>query len=289
MNLITEDYENVLPCKTLHKLPSYLDEKEVQKQLGNTVRVIDLGNLTSFQKMMLANTDYRHPKLNASMSPRDWAGTPTWEKYLELLENGDTNVMNQIKTETGKQVAQLSKKYEDTLSRYKFDVSGQFFDVGLVLSGIPETWLEPIVEKEPVVKVSVLINGAFNHKFNKDDVVKNASRILGMIKILEDHGVQIQLKMLTGCQSSSYRGSYSEGLITLINLKEYDDPINYKKLSALLTPATLRRGTFKIMEMQAADLRSGYGVPHTIDGHPALNSSKSIDELEAKLFKKETK
>jgi len=276
---------DVTPAKVLHKLPDYLDEKSVIGASQGTKKItcLDLGNLSNLKRFMVKYNDHKNKAINNSHTPRAWAGTDTWEEYLELLENGDEVVMKKIKISTDKQVAELGKKYEDVIKRYRFDVTGEFFDVGLVLSGVPECWLIPEETPEEILQIDILINGAFSNGFNQKKIVKSSVRLIAMAKILEDNGVQVGMKLVNN--NASYDGDYNETLITTITLKGYDEPISYRKMSALLTPAHHRRGLFKIMEVASDYVNSGYGSPVPIKGLISLDDERAIDKLEHKLFK----
>ena len=278
---------NMTPAKVLHKLPDYLDEKSVidASRGCKRVAVVDLGNLTNLKKFMVKHNNHKNKENNNSHLVRAWAGTNTWGEYLELLENGDEKVMKRIKVTTNKKVAELSKKYEEVICNYSFDVTGEFFDVGLVLSGVPECWLVPEETPNEVLKIDILINGAFSGSVDKNVIVESSARIIAMVKILEDHGVQVGMKLVNN--NVEYDVNYKETLITTMSLKDYDEPINYRKMSALLTPAHHRRGLFKIMEVAVDRVRSGYGSPIPIDGLISLDDSQAIDELERRLFKGE--
>lgn len=281
MKLVTDEADLVSPAKTLSKLPEWLPEEKVS-QFKN-LRIIDLGNLHSFRKCMVDNTDFKHKRGNSSMKNDSWSGTDTWEDYMTLLEDGDDKVIEKIKVETGVQVKELAKKYKEVISNYRFDVVGQFFDVGLVVTGVPEVWLEPELDMEEGDKVCVdiVINGAFHCGIDEKMIVDHCARILAISKILEDHGVQVKLLLMS--TNHRYRDK-QETLMGVITLKGYDEPINYRKLSSILTPAFHRRAMFKIMELQAPDLSSGYGSPRDLEGFVSLNSKRSIDDLEKKLF-----
>jgi len=157
------------------------------------------------------------------------------------------------------------------------------FDVGLVLTGVPEAWLEPDNIEEEKVRVEIIINGTFHSGVSKNDVVKGAGRILAIIKILEDNDVEVKLKIVSCINRYNHS---SENLYVATDVKDYDEPINYKKASALLSPTHLRRGMFKVMELTAKQkLDSGYGCPREVGGFIEIHKNKSIDALEKRLFK----
>ncbi len=283
VKLVTSNSDRVKGLKTLNKVPESLKGIDFKNE---RVRIIDAGNLWSFKKFMTSNTDQkRDDDSDSSRSEGMWSGTKTWATYLDLLNDGDKELIASIKTNTKKAVADLSKRYKDVINNYKFDVTGQFFDVGLVLSGVPESWLEPEIDEEEITKIDLVLDGAFHASFDKDTLSRNISRILAMVKILEDNGVEVGIKLISGNQS--WDGAHREDLVVLTHIKNYDEPINFKKITSLLTPAYHRRGIFKIIEMQADRVGNGYGRPRHYEGAIALLKTYEIDALEDRLFKGE--
>ena len=266
-------------AKVLYRVPSYIDAKDVK----NGDSIIEMGTLSNFKRYMKLH--YNHEGVwNSSMREGDgssWSGARSFDDYLNILENGDEAVMKKIKIDTNKKVAELGKKHEEVLTNYKFDVTGELFDIGLVLTGVPEAWLTPEYEEEEKVQVELVINGTFHSGINQKDVVNGASRILAMTKILEDHGVEIKIKIVSCVKNYNSKNN----AFVATEIKDYDEPINYKKVSALLSPTYLRRGVFKVLEVLAPKtLWGNYGKPMNQDHMIAIHDTNQINKLEKKLF-----
>ena len=286
MKLDTQSAKALLPARVLSVVPDIIDEADLRRVNRDTkTTIVDLGNLTNLRKFMKTHAEAKKSgKSSMKYSGDGWSGTKTWDGYEDLLENGDENVMKKIKVETGLKVKELSKKYEEVIHNYRFDVSGQFFDVGLVLTGVPESWLDPEVEPEEVLRVDIVINGAFNAGVDANKIVTASSRLLAMTKILEDNGVQVSLKMVNN--NVAYNYDCERSLLSVITLKDYSEPINYRKLSAIMSPAHHRRGLFKIMEASCDKINGGYGSPRPLKGMIELGDRRAIDKLEHRLFGK---
>ena len=286
MQVTTENKERLAPFKTLSKLPSWLsDNKDMPKNA--TVRYVDLGSTQTFKRFMSVHTDETGNKDHSLRTDgKKFTGVDTWADYLELLEVGDEKVIKKIKADTKTQVNDIMKTYKEELNGYKFDVEGQFFDIGLVLANVPECWLEPEYAPKEQVQVELLLDGSYNCGVNKNTIIKNAARILAIAKILEDHDVQVNIKMINGMKEWD-TDRYNEIMITVMTLKDYNEPINYKKLSSFITPAHFRRGIFRIMEFQSDDLAYGYGCQQNFSDMVKLHDAKTIDAIEKKLFKKD--
>ena len=109
-----------------------------------------------------------------------------------------------------------------------------------------------------------------------------ASQSVAMCKILEDHGVEVSIKGLIG--QLNYQTDNDETLVSIIEIKGYDEPVNYQKLSILLSPAYFRRGIFKLMEVVSDNVKYGYGRPLKFEEFISLADDKSVDKLEGRLF-----
>lgn len=274
--------DGVLPFKHLGALPEFMNDGMIKNE--KKIRMVEINSLQQYKRFMHDHTDFKAVNYNSSMredGDSSWSGTSSWGDYLKLLDNGDDEIVKKIKLSTTKQVAEISKKYKDVLTNFKFDVTGQFFDIGLVLQGAPETWLDPVVDHEEVMKIDIILNGAFNSGVDKDKVIENASRILAMSRILEDHKIQVRIKMVMGI--SNY-ASDSETLITIMDIKGYDEPVNYQKISVMLSPTNLRRGHFKLAEVASPKLQSRYGYPFEVKEFTTLSDHKSVTLLEGRLF-----
>lgn len=271
--------------KTLAKTPNYLAQNNFQSD----AIIFELGGLYDFKNTLKTYKHINNCNSDTVNKESDWTGCRTWDLYEDLLENGDEDVIKKIKLETSKQVAELGKKYEDVISNYKFDVVGQFFDVGLVLTGVPETWLEPEYQQEEKVRVDILINGTFSDGTDLNKISKNAGKILAMVKILEEHNVEVSLKMIFSSIKSNTKNS-GQRFVAVANVKDYDEAINYAKCSSLMSPTFLRRGMIKILELIfERKLASGYGKPEKLIGVMNLDDNNDISNLEQKLFKRGVK
>ena len=281
MNIITECERGTF--KHLHSIPSYINQKEL-KNFSNNVRILEIPSLHSFKLFCNENTGFISKGQNSGEIERDtnWAGTRTWDGFLELLENGDEAVIKKIKISTDKKVVEMSKKYKEVLTNFKFDVTGQFFDIGLVLQGAPESWLDPQHEEKEITRIDIILNISLSARDDEDTVINNAGRVIAMCKILEDHGVEVSIKGLIG--QSNYQNNNDETFVSIIEMKGYDEPVNYQKLSILLSPAYFRRGIFKLMEVVSDNVNYGYGRPLKFEEFTSLADDRSVNKLEGRLF-----
>jgi len=280
MKLDTKKFDGM---KVLHNVPEYMKHYSMK----TNDKIVEFNSLAAYKRFCIQYEDFTDSNREASMAHRSWSGSWDYDGFLEILDKGDTNVMHNMKDATAKEVNNLHKKYEEVINGYRFDVTGQFFDVGLVLTGIPETWLEPEFEEKEKVQVELIIDGAFSASMDKNNVVDGASRILAITKLLEELDVQVSIRLIAGNDQYNKSQRKNKGCMYMSTLvKDYDEPINYKKMSALLSPTYQRRGLFKLIEVVAGHhVRSGYGYVVRCNESIQLDNKRKIDELEKRLFK----
>lgn len=282
MNLVIK--KELVGAKMLSSVPKYLENVGLKKNDS----VIEMGNLSSLKKFMIENEN-AHTYRKESMSRRDEnkSGVKDYSEFLSLLENGDDKVTAKIKTITNDVVSDLRKTYQEELIGYKFDVTGEFFDVGLVLSGVPESWLDPEFKPIEKTRIELLINSSYHWKINYEVIVKNASRLLAIAKLLEEHNIEVKIKTFNICDDLDLRDRNHTCYI-VTDVKDYDEPINYQKCSSLISPSYNRRACLKVKEMlYENNLSGGYGKAVFHKGFIRLDTDEDIIALEKKLFKKD--
>ena len=100
------------------------------------------------------------------------------------------------------QVANIKHAEEEMLTGYRFDVTGQFFDVGLVVAGEPECWFEQ--ETEPVKKVvSICVNIAASGDVSADKLSRRGAAVLALIDRLQECGYIVELTVFIGAEKSN--------------------------------------------------------------------------------------
>lgn len=287
--LKTKDRDILDNFKVGTKVPDWYLNGSYEKP--KEIYYIKVPNLSSWHNFMLtakidSNSDDSQKNEGCSRK-NSWSGAKDWNDYVDILDNGDNEVVKLIKTDLKVAVDDLHKRHEKVIKAYKFDVTGEQFDIGLVLSGVPEAWLEPIIEEEEVNQVTIKIDLTFNSGVKNRDIVKNASKLLAIATVLEELGVQVRVE----CYNFpiEYDSSARNRVIIIENvLKDYDEPINYRKLSSYLTTAQFRRGGLRMIEQMAGQsVAGGYGYQDHCEGVIRIDDEKAIEQFEREVFKDE--
>lgn len=192
-----------------------------------------------------------HTRASRQTGNREWNGTHSWEECLDLAHGGWPEGVEK----TRGIVEQLTQDlYTEVLRpQPKQDVTGQWFDPGLVAEGVPECcyeWTE-IRQSGPAVKI--VVNGCVSGGVSAETITNRGAAVCAFVQALE----------LAGRQSEIWLGINSKGYDLQVCIKQADAPAQLDQLAfALAHPSVLRRLAFSHWEidgMPEAHVGSGYG------------------------------
>lgn len=176
---------------------------------------------------------------------------------MRILREGSPEIMEGLKDATKHAIADLKKELNSQPDTYVCDIEGLFFDVAKVIEGEPECWYRESWDKARKPRIYVPINGTYHAGFKSERAIKNASKVIALIKALEDKGIEVELDMIFVSQRMTHGGKNG---FSSVKVKGYDENFNYAKLSGMLHPSFFRRLNFRESELQAPnDLNDGYG------------------------------
>lgn len=117
--------------------------KRTEYKNENDARCVDyqFNTLHEFRNFLVNNEEVE-TLYRSSHKMSMWAGTNTWEEFITYLKEGDQEAQKMKKT-THLYLDKL-KKFDIETSEWVYDIEGMFFDVGAVLMGEPEAWLQEI-------------------------------------------------------------------------------------------------------------------------------------------------
>jgi hypothetical protein len=190
-----------------------------------------------------------------------WAKSTDLEDALDQCKTGNAEIMEGLKEAVKLEVDNLAKELMSEPEGYVNDVHGLFFDIAKVIEGEPEAWLREPWDKQKKPRISVPIRGNYGGSFSSDNAIANASKVIALIKALEDTGIEVELKMVfasTNVSSKAVNGNRNAAIS--VTIKNYDESFNWKKVSSMLHPSFFRRLIFRERELLFPDtLSSGYG------------------------------
>jgi len=128
------------------------------------------------------------------------------------------------------------------------NVSGLFFDVGLVLSGEPEAWLETTQTEEALQGpklVTIGLNATVSFYVSGETIQQRGAAVLALVQLLEAAGRSV--RVLVGCSLLCERKDYN--LSATIQLKGFGEALDADKLAFwLVSEDAFRRCFFRIAE-----------------------------------------
>ena len=242
--------------------------------------VLHIKSLSDF-KRIYDNTKQHIYDRNLSHDKKgDWHGTKSMEDMLDKFHTGFNDIIGKIKKETRDIKSNLDEEF-DTNIQYNFDVIGQFFDIGVVISGEPECWLYP-EEVENNRYMEINITNGFPDGSDIDKVIKNASIVLAVIQKIEDSGVRVKLNIVSKARKIIIDDSNSS-LEVIAVAKDYGDVIDFRTMSVMVHPSWFRRCFVRIIELVTdGECNPSYGIP--LREYPSLINDSEIKEWKEKVL-----
>jgi len=152
---------------------------------------------------------------------------------------------------------QVKHSLAEEFSGYRMDVTGQFFDVGLVVSGEPECWFQE--EHEPIRKIAkIAVNATASCGTNANVIKNRGAAIVALADHLQQVGWIVELSVFFVALGHRDRDNNKN---TIIRIDVDTKPIDIDELAFLVAhPAGFRRIGFAAEEAANANGNlGGYG------------------------------
>lgn len=105
----------------------------------------------------------------------------------------------QINAVSGRLVSMVQASLHDT--EHSLDVTGLGYDIGLLMSGVPECWITETPAKEPRV-VRVLVNNGASSAIGESELILRGVAIAAMVQILELSGISTEVTIASRIPTS---------------------------------------------------------------------------------------
>jgi len=218
---------------------------------------------------------------SVTTSPETFNGNQTWDEAMQKARCGDTEHIREMNAKLDK----IESDLQEYGSRWRFDDHGEIFDVGLVLQGEPEHWLQE--EPKPSrPTLTVVVNVSAVCTTRAEEIIRRGAAIVAVLNRLADY-YNIELYIGEAVLFRSYNAladnNYPANL--LWECKVSTDPIDVASIAfAIANPAFLRRLGFTWLEIWDNNREcSGYGKPHNHDQW-VLDSQYATAEHDQVLF-----
>ena len=190
----------------------------------------------------------------------DFYEMESWDDTLTALRSGWQKGIDAV----NKKSARIEEVLGASVMRdsYTPAVTGQFFDIGLVLSGEPECWLETAQEDTGSKVVTVSINACISGSVNRQTMIDRGAAVCALVKLLETQGKSC--RVVYGMGFNTNYDQKGDTVRIEVTLKREGDPLDLDTLAFwLVCPDAFRRLCFRYIEGHAIWPRVGstYGFP----------------------------
>lgn len=190
---------------------------------------------------------------------RDYAGAAGWPEGAA-----------KIRSYTDRWIPRLASLV--SLPTYSPDLTGEFFDVGVLMSGEPEHWYAPEVSDTAIsgagVVHRVVVNLSASSCIDAPELVRRGAAVAALVAVLEATGAAVEVVV---CAVIAAPGDSSRTCDISLVLKQSSDALDLDRLALVAVhPAGLRRIWFRLWESLLTDeqrdaydvrLNGGYGQP----------------------------
>lgn len=179
----------------------------------------------------------------------DWAGTETFEQALELARRGWPEGAERISTLRATLENVVQKTVVAKSAQLRWDVAGDFLDIGRVLTGEPDSF-GSFVEAEanqPAARVVRLVcNVSARAEVKAPSIFSAGAAVVAAVDVLESLGHRVELWLGSGSENYLDRG---KKLTVLVKIKEASQAVDLDRLAFLAASnASLRRIFFSVEE-----------------------------------------
>lgn len=244
-------------------------------------------NFNSIQEMLKVlnerkNNNVMRDKYSSQDKDRsDWHGTKSYEEAEELITNGYTEILDEIKAGIKFDTSENSKIVPEN------NVFGYIPNVPNAMMNLPKSMIYAKRIPRKITAIDLVYCPCANAYTDPKEYVKNGIKVLNVINSLEKNNIRIRLKVAMKCSESDF-----QYCLATITLKNYTEKLNLQKICfPIAHPSMQRRFGFKWLETSSeitdVDWADGYGrttvnysVFETGEIIFGLNDIQKLDEEE---------
>jgi hypothetical protein len=231
---------------------------EVQQQGGITMKeTIDKNNRVrqEFEGLFdmldhIGNPDELKRGHSQGTGQGDWYGTPTFGGAIDLAREGWEAGTAQITA----RMREIERAEVEMGIKYDWDVVGESFDVGKMLSGEPECWLQP----EPDVArklIRIYVNVCCSAGISPAEINNRGAAVVALVDVLQKDPSNI-VELHVGSVSSDFRPYNRQEQVVMFGASPL--PLNAISI-ALAHTAFFRRLIFAVIDRNNGGDYSGGG------------------------------
>lgn len=175
-----------------------------------------------------------------------WFGSPNYEAAERLVETGWADGAKKVADRRSQFDAFLTAAKAAKASRWDWDVTGQFIDVGRYLTGEPEVFGAEYDDGESnsARVVSIRLNSCVSCSVSPESIIARGVTTLVAVDLLESCGIRCEVILSQATESSTHVDHN-------VVVKKPSEPVDVDRLAFWLAhPSAFRRFGFKAMEIE---------------------------------------
>lgn len=207
----------------------------------------------------------------------DFCGV-SWREAIRLGREGWQEGVHDLAL----RVEQVEKHLDINSGTYHWDVSGQLFDVGTMLTGQPEHWLEPDLA-EIQAPVKILVNMGINCAQSRDAIRNRGAAIVAAVDTLQKAGHHVDLELVcpsffNGCNDLPGGSSKKVREVGGMSITIQTDPLDLDMMAfAFGHESFVRRLFFGWQEIHFGAIRVyRYGFPTDLEDSASRDGTPTI-------------
>lgn len=209
------------------------------------------------------NSDSRYPNSVVQQpTSKSWADGVSYDESIKRLKLGWAEGVAKAKQLATKLESRLTAEFSFDRD-IKFDVTGEWFDIGRVLEGEPDCWgseidLDDQLSNDKRGKVvKVYVNVATSCNYGADKLIQRGVYALAIVDLLERIGKSVELVATCKIEQGSKIWGWE------LPLKKAGEELSLDRVSQIIgSPSGFRRSWFRIITHKSyPDCGHGLGMP----------------------------
>jgi len=190
----------------------------------------------------------RYPhSITQNATSKSWADGTSYEQSITRLRQGWPEGVAKARELASKLESRLTAEYSFATDT-KWDVTGDYFDIGRVLEGEPDCWASDIElddqfsndKKGKIVRV--LVNVAVSAHYNADILLERGVYALAIVDLLERMGKSVELVASCKLEYNGKRWAWE------LPLKQAGEELSMDRVAFIVgSPAGFRRSWFRVI------------------------------------------
>jgi hypothetical protein len=172
-----------------------------------------------------------------------FSGSPSFDKTIERAKFGNDSATKLVKMYSEK----IEQQFTFTsMCDYMLDVQGQTIDIGTLLTGNPEHWMQPIeshsLKSDKLIEISV--DSTFSGMIAQTSIAYRGALIAALVDALRVRGFSVKLTLCYSSElshTSAIDGKHYEGWVNKVIVINYGEVSDLSRVAFALADSSMYR------------------------------------------------